>query len=127
MSIVFKSVFISLTYDYSSGSTLFHMPYIVGPTLPPNPPPTPPPNTHPTRTLPPNPPHPYVDFFRGPVVKNIRLSGLEHILQFTAANGRIYFKSYKSVYSQPSHTHSLCATPLPISTYSSFGDVSKYF
>lgn len=43
----------------------------------------------------------FVDFFRGPEVTNIRLGGLEHVIQFTAleeAYGsakKIHFRSYK--------------------------------
>uniref|UniRef100_A0A8B9KJE2 Ribosome production factor 2 homolog n=1 Tax=Astyanax mexicanus TaxID=7994 RepID=A0A8B9KJE2_ASTMX len=46
--------------------------------------------------------HPYltvffllVDFFRGPVVPAVRLAGLEHILHFTAADGKIFMRSYR--------------------------------
>ena len=35
------------------------------------------------------------DFFRGPVVPNIRLQGLEHVIQFTAAEGKVFFRSYR--------------------------------
>ncbi|CAI9570391.1 unnamed protein product [Staurois parvus] len=35
------------------------------------------------------------DFFRGPTVSGIRLAGLEHILHFTAVDGKIYMRSYK--------------------------------
>lgn len=35
-----------------------------------------------------------VDFFRGPVVENVRLSGLEHVIQFTAIGGKILMRSY---------------------------------
>jgi len=36
-----------------------------------------------------------IDFFRGPVVKSVRLQGLEHVLMFTAAEGKIYMRSYR--------------------------------
>lgn len=36
-----------------------------------------------------------LDFFRGPVVTGIRLAGLEHVLLFTAVQGKIHFRSYK--------------------------------
>ncbi|XP_077343236.1 ribosome production factor 2 homolog [Lithobates pipiens] len=36
-----------------------------------------------------------IDFFRGPTVSGIRLAGLEHILHFTAVDGKIYMRSYK--------------------------------
>ncbi|XP_017542582.1 ribosome production factor 2 homolog isoform X2 [Pygocentrus nattereri] len=35
------------------------------------------------------------DFFRGPAVPAVRLAGLEHILHFTAADGKIYMRSYR--------------------------------
>merc|ERR550539_1298718 len=35
------------------------------------------------------------DFFRGPQVTNVRLAGIEHTLQFTAVEDRIYMRSYK--------------------------------
>uniref|UniRef100_A0A3B1KE00 Ribosome production factor 2 homolog n=1 Tax=Astyanax mexicanus TaxID=7994 RepID=A0A3B1KE00_ASTMX len=35
------------------------------------------------------------DFFRGPVVPAVRLAGLEHILHFTAADGKIFMRSYR--------------------------------
>ncbi|MBN3295106.1 RPF2 factor, partial [Amia calva] len=35
------------------------------------------------------------DFFRGPTVPSIRLAGLEHVLHFTALDGKIYLRSYK--------------------------------
>ncbi|KAL7872641.1 hypothetical protein SRHO_G00076240 [Serrasalmus rhombeus] len=35
------------------------------------------------------------DFFRGPSVPAVRLAGLEHILHFTAADGKIYMRSYR--------------------------------
>ena len=36
-----------------------------------------------------------IDFFRGEVVENVRLQGLEHVLSFTAIDGKILFRSYK--------------------------------
>ncbi|XP_041951340.1 ribosome production factor 2 homolog [Alosa sapidissima] len=36
-----------------------------------------------------------IDFFRGPTVSSVRLAGLEHILHFTALEGKIYMRSYK--------------------------------
>jgi len=35
------------------------------------------------------------DFFRGEVVDNIRLQGVEHALHFTAADGKLYIRSYR--------------------------------
>ncbi|KAJ8385940.1 hypothetical protein AAFF_G00179020 [Aldrovandia affinis] len=35
------------------------------------------------------------DFFRGPIVPSVRLAGLEHLLHFTALEGKIYMRSYK--------------------------------
>ncbi|CAH2252155.1 ribosome production factor 2 homolog, partial [Pelobates cultripes] len=36
-----------------------------------------------------------IDFFRGPTVSAVRLAGLEHVLHFTAVDGKIYMRSYK--------------------------------
>ncbi|XP_070568809.1 ribosome production factor 2 homolog isoform X2 [Ptychodera flava] len=36
-----------------------------------------------------------VDFFRGPVISNIRLAGLEHVLHFAAVDGKIFIRSYR--------------------------------
>jgi len=36
-----------------------------------------------------------VDFFRGPEVSNIRLAGVEHVLQFTAVGSRVLMRSYR--------------------------------
>ncbi|XP_006019541.1 ribosome production factor 2 homolog isoform X2 [Alligator sinensis] len=36
-----------------------------------------------------------IDFFRGPTVPYVRLAGLEHVLHFTAMDGKIYMRSYK--------------------------------
>lgn len=38
-----------------------------------------------------------IDFFRGEQVEQVRLGGFEHALSFTAAEGKIYFRSYKQV------------------------------
>ena len=38
-----------------------------------------------------------LDFFRGPVVENIRLQGLEHVYMFTANKGKVYLRSYRYV------------------------------
>uniref|UniRef100_A0AAY5ECJ1 Ribosome production factor 2 homolog n=1 Tax=Electrophorus electricus TaxID=8005 RepID=A0AAY5ECJ1_ELEEL len=35
------------------------------------------------------------DFFRGPTVSAVRLAGLEHVLHFTAQDGKIYMRSYR--------------------------------
>ncbi|XP_076872788.1 ribosome production factor 2 homolog [Brachyhypopomus gauderio] len=35
------------------------------------------------------------DFFRGPAVSAVRLAGLEHVLHFTAQDGKIYLRSYR--------------------------------
>lgn len=37
----------------------------------------------------------FTDFWRGAKVSNIRLQGIEHIIQVTASEGKIYFRSYK--------------------------------
>ncbi|XP_057305757.1 ribosome production factor 2 homolog [Hydractinia symbiolongicarpus] len=37
----------------------------------------------------------FIDFWRGEKVENIRLQGLEHILQFTACEDKIYLRSYR--------------------------------
>ncbi len=36
-----------------------------------------------------------LDFFSGPIVESIRLSGLEHVIHFVAADGKILMRSYK--------------------------------
>ncbi|KAK3096760.1 hypothetical protein FSP39_003001 [Pinctada imbricata] len=36
-----------------------------------------------------------IDFFRGPVVEQVRLSGLEHTVMITAADGKIFIRNYK--------------------------------
>ncbi|XP_057341345.1 ribosome production factor 2 homolog [Microplitis mediator] len=37
----------------------------------------------------------FIDMFQREVVDNIRLQGLEHVLSFTATDGKIYLRSYK--------------------------------
>uniref|UniRef100_A0A8C9SYH5 Ribosome production factor 2 homolog n=1 Tax=Scleropages formosus TaxID=113540 RepID=A0A8C9SYH5_SCLFO len=37
----------------------------------------------------------FIDFFRGQTVPAVRLAGLEHVLHFTALEGKIYLRSYK--------------------------------
>lgn len=37
----------------------------------------------------------FSDFFRGPTVSAVRLAGLEHILHFTALDGKIFMRSYR--------------------------------
>ncbi|KAL4233825.1 rRNA-binding ribosome biosynthesis protein rpf2 [Mactra antiquata] len=37
----------------------------------------------------------FADFFRGVVIKQIRLQGLEHVIMITAAEGKIYLRNYK--------------------------------
>ncbi|KAJ8008961.1 hypothetical protein DPEC_G00083850 [Dallia pectoralis] len=46
------------------------------------------------------------DFFRGPVVQSVRLAGLEHVLHFTALEGKVYMRSYRSLLKK-----SGCRTP----------------
>lgn len=36
-----------------------------------------------------------IDFFRGPEVSNVRLAGIEHVLQFTALDNQVFMRSYK--------------------------------
>ena len=36
-----------------------------------------------------------IDFFKGEEAKTIRLQGFEHMMQFTAQDGKIYVRSYK--------------------------------
>jgi len=38
------------------------------------------------------------DFYRGPVIEKVRLQGLEHVLQFTAVDDKIYLRSYRYEY-----------------------------
>uniref|UniRef100_A0A8C4F343 Ribosome production factor 2 homolog n=1 Tax=Dicentrarchus labrax TaxID=13489 RepID=A0A8C4F343_DICLA len=47
-----------------------------------------------------------IDFFRGPTVSAVRLAGLEHVLHFTALEGKIYMRSYRSLLKK-----SGCRTP----------------
>eukprot|EP00112_Aurelia_sp_Birch-Aquarium-sp1_P002632 Seg1293.6 transcript_id=Seg1293.6/GoldUCD/mRNA.D3Y31 product="Ribosome production factor 2" protein_id=Seg1293.6/GoldUCD/D3Y31 len=37
----------------------------------------------------------FIDFWRGQLVEQIRLQGLEHVMQFTAIDGKIYMRSYR--------------------------------
>ncbi|XP_069128652.1 ribosome production factor 2 homolog [Argopecten irradians] len=37
----------------------------------------------------------FIDFFRGPVVSQLRLAGLEHVIQITALDGKILLRNYK--------------------------------
>lgn len=46
------------------------------------------------------------DFFRGPAVPSVRLAGLELVLHFTALEGKIYMRSYRSLLKK-----SGCRTP----------------
>ncbi|XP_068564683.1 ribosome production factor 2 homolog [Cebidichthys violaceus] len=48
----------------------------------------------------------FIDFFRGPAVTAVRLAGLEHVLHFTALEGKIYMRSYRSLLKK-----SGCRTP----------------
>uniref|UniRef100_A0A1A8ERG5 Ribosome production factor 2 homolog n=1 Tax=Nothobranchius korthausae TaxID=1143690 RepID=A0A1A8ERG5_9TELE len=47
-----------------------------------------------------------LDFFRGPTVSAVRLAGLEHVLHFTAMEGKIYMRSYRCLLKK-----SGCRTP----------------
>jgi len=38
-----------------------------------------------------------VDFWRGEKVTNMNLQGMEHIIQITAADGRVYVRSYRAL------------------------------
>lgn len=38
-----------------------------------------------------------VDFWRGEKVTNLNLQGMEHIIQITAADGRVYVRSYRAL------------------------------
>ena len=38
-----------------------------------------------------------IDFWRGEKVTNLNLQGLEHIIQITAADGRVYIRSYRAL------------------------------
>lgn len=48
----------------------------------------------------------FIDFFRGPNVSAVRLAGLEHVLHFTALEGKIYMHSYRCLLKK-----SGCRTP----------------
>lgn len=37
----------------------------------------------------------FIDFFRGPVVEQVRLAGMEHVIMITAQDGKIYLRNYK--------------------------------
>jgi len=37
----------------------------------------------------------FIDFFRGPEVTNVRLAGIEHVLQFTSLEKKVFIRSYK--------------------------------
>jgi len=37
----------------------------------------------------------FIDFFRGPEVDNVRLAGIEHVIQFTSHGDKVYMRSYK--------------------------------
>lgn len=37
----------------------------------------------------------FIDFFRGPVVDQVRLAGMEHVIMITAQDGKIYLRNYK--------------------------------
>lgn len=47
-----------------------------------------------------------IDFFRGPTVSAVRLAGLEHVLHFSAFDGKIYLRSYRCMLKK-----SGCRTP----------------
>uniref|UniRef100_A0A3Q3F6V6 Ribosome production factor 2 homolog n=1 Tax=Labrus bergylta TaxID=56723 RepID=A0A3Q3F6V6_9LABR len=47
-----------------------------------------------------------IDFFRGPTVSAVRLAGLEHVLHFTALEGKVYMRSYRCLLKK-----SGCRTP----------------
>merc|ERR1712183_450512 len=38
-----------------------------------------------------------IDFFRGPEVTNVRLAGIEHVLQFTAVDNKVLLRSYRII------------------------------
>eukprot|EP00092_Neocalanus_flemingeri_P029855 GFUD01032413.1.p1 GENE.GFUD01032413.1~~GFUD01032413.1.p1 ORF type:complete len:324 (-),score=99.84 GFUD01032413.1:89-1060(-) len=38
-----------------------------------------------------------IDFFRGPEVTNVRLAGIEHVMQFTAVDSKVLMRSYKII------------------------------
>ena len=37
------------------------------------------------------------DFFRGEQVDNVRLQGIEHVLNFTATDGKVFLRSYRVI------------------------------
>ncbi|OWF51978.1 ribosome production factor 2 homolog [Mizuhopecten yessoensis] len=37
----------------------------------------------------------FIDFFRGPVISQVRLAGLEHVIQITSLDGKILLRNYK--------------------------------
>lgn len=37
------------------------------------------------------------DFFRGPVVSQVRLAGLEHVIMVTATEGKILIRNYRFI------------------------------
>jgi len=39
----------------------------------------------------------FIDFFRGPEVTNVRLAGIEHVLQFTSVDNKVLFRSYRVI------------------------------
>ncbi|XP_035000194.1 ribosome production factor 2 homolog [Hippoglossus stenolepis] len=47
-----------------------------------------------------------IDFFRGPTVPAVRLAGLEHVIHFTALDGKIFMRSYRCLLKK-----SGCRTP----------------
>ncbi|XP_034436340.1 ribosome production factor 2 homolog [Hippoglossus hippoglossus] len=47
-----------------------------------------------------------IDFFRGPNVPAVRLAGLEHVIHFTALDGKIFMRSYRCLLKK-----SGCRTP----------------
>jgi len=38
-----------------------------------------------------------IDFFRGPEVTNVRLAGIEHVLQFTSVDNKVLLRSYRII------------------------------
>jgi len=38
-----------------------------------------------------------IDFFRGPEVTNVRLAGIEHVIQITAVENKVLFRSYRII------------------------------
>lgn len=39
-----------------------------------------------------------IDFFRGPVVSQVRLAGLEHVIMVTATEGKILIRNYRFIF-----------------------------